>query len=70
MPARDLAVQVLQELLIDARAPELDAKLGQAELLLSSVRTSDFAFRYGGEEFVVVFGNVDVRAALAVADKI
>ncbi|MDG4553297.1 MAG: GGDEF domain-containing protein [Candidatus Competibacter sp.] len=41
-----------------------------AELLLLSVRTSDFIFRYGGEEFLIVLGNVEVKEALGIAEKI
>ena len=41
-----------------------------SELLLLSVRTSDFIFRYGGEEFLIVLGNVDKEEAITVAEKI
>jgi diguanylate cyclase len=39
-----------------------------AQLLLEGVRTSDFVFRYGGEEFVVVLGAVDADEGPRVAE--
>jgi diguanylate cyclase len=48
-----------------------DAVLKQfSELLLLSVRTSDFIFRYGGEEFLIVLGNVGPQEAQTIAEKI
>lgn len=48
-----------------------DAVLKQfSELLLLSVRTSDFVFRYGGEEFIIVLGSADGKEAAVVAEKI
>ena len=48
-----------------------DAVLKQfSELLLLTVRTSDFIFRYGGVEFLVVLGNTDRKEAFIVAEKI
>lgn len=41
-----------------------------SEILLLSVRTSDFVFRYGGEEFLLVLGNVDQDKAYKIAEKI
>lgn len=41
-----------------------------AELLLSSVRDSDFVFRYGGEEFLIVLVETDRSGALAIAERI
>lgn len=41
-----------------------------SELLLLSVRTSDFIFRYGGEEFLIVLGNVGPQEAQEIAEKI
>jgi len=41
-----------------------------AEILLSSVRASDFIFRYGGEEFLVLGGNLDIKAAHNLAEKL
>lgn len=41
-----------------------------AELLMLHTRTSDFVFRYGGEEFLVILGNVTGNAALAAAERI
>jgi diguanylate cyclase len=39
-----------------------------AELLLREVRASDFVFRYGGEEFLVILGNANDASAMAVAE--
>jgi len=48
-----------------------DAVLKQfSELLLLSVRTSDFIFRIGGEEFLVILGNTNEENAFFVAEKI
>jgi diguanylate cyclase len=48
-----------------------DAVLKQfAEVLLLSVRASDFVFRYGGEEFLVVLGRADKTESMVVGDKI
>lgn len=41
-----------------------------AELILRSIRESDFAFRYGGEEFLVVLGNATVADTLNIAERI
>jgi diguanylate cyclase len=41
-----------------------------AEVLLLSVRASDFVFRYGGEEFLLVLGKADQRELLAIGEKI
>lgn len=41
-----------------------------AQLLLDGVRTSDFVFRYGGEEFVVVLGAVAPGAAVDIAEEL
>jgi diguanylate cyclase len=41
-----------------------------SELLLKSVRSSDFVFRYGGEEFLVVLGNVEEQQAMTIAEKV
>lgn len=38
-----------------------------AQLLLDGVRTSDFVFRFGGEEFVVVLGAADAAEGAGVA---
>lgn len=41
-----------------------------SHVLVSTVRTSDFLFRYGGEEFLVVVGNANDSIATRVAEKI
>ena len=41
-----------------------------AENLLNCVRASDFVFRYGGEEFLIVLVETDEEAALEVAERI
>lgn len=41
-----------------------------SELLLLSVRTSDFIFRTGGEEFLVILGNANKESAYFIAEKI
>lgn len=41
-----------------------------ADLLRSSVRTSDFVFRYGGEEFFVLLPQTEIADAQDVAEKI
>lgn len=41
-----------------------------SEILLASVRSSDFIFRYGGEEFLVALGNVDTKDAMLISEKI
>ena len=41
-----------------------------AGLLLNQVRASDFVFRYGGEEFLIVLAKVDQAQAQDIAEKI
>lgn len=41
-----------------------------AEMLSSVIRKSDYVFRVGGEEFVVLMPKTDVKNAMAVAEKI
>jgi diguanylate cyclase len=41
-----------------------------AALMLNQVRVSDFVFRYGGEEFLILLAEVDVDQAEVVAEKI
>ncbi|MBC2763857.1 MAG: GGDEF domain-containing protein [ANME-2 cluster archaeon] len=41
-----------------------------SKLLLESVRASDFIFRYGGEEFLIVMGNVNQNEAIIASEKI
>ena len=41
-----------------------------AERLAVSVRASDYVFRYGGEEFLIILGDVDVDSALRGGEKI
>ena len=40
-----------------------------AEILTECVRVNDYVFRYGGEEFLVVLGDVDEERALQLAQK-
>ena len=40
------------------------------EILRATVRASDLACRYGGEEFAVLFPETGARAALSVADRV
>ena len=48
-----------------------DAVLKQfAEILLLNVRTSDFVFRFGGEEFLVILGNASTVEAWRIGEKI
>ena len=51
-----------------AGGDEVLRKLGA--LLLSTVRSSDMACRYGGEEFVIVLHHADAVAAMAFAEKL
>jgi len=41
-----------------------------AEVVHQSCRSSDFVFRYGGEEFLVVLVDTGQEAALAAAEKL
>lgn len=41
-----------------------------ADILVSSVRSSDMAVRYGGEEFLLVLMDTDADAAKKMAEKI
>ncbi|UOD34330.1 GGDEF domain-containing protein [Deferribacteraceae bacterium V6Fe1] len=41
-----------------------------ANILKRNIRKVDFAFRYGGEEFVIVMPNTDIRNATIVAERI
>jgi len=41
-----------------------------SEMLLLSLRASDFVFRYGGEEFLAVIGNIPAEEAQKLAEKI
>jgi diguanylate cyclase len=41
-----------------------------ADVIRRTVRKTDIAARYGGEEIVVLLPNTDMRAAAAVAEKI
>jgi diguanylate cyclase (GGDEF)-like protein len=41
-----------------------------ANLMKDNIRKTDFAFRYGGEEFMMLLTNVDVRNATHVSDQI
>ncbi len=41
-----------------------------ASRILSCIRNSDFAFRFGGEEFLVLLPETDIHGAVATAEKI
>ena len=41
-----------------------------ANLLATQVRSSDFVFRYGGEEFLLLLVDLDAEQSVAVAEKI
>lgn len=41
-----------------------------AEVLANSIRANDFLFRYGGEEYLVVLGNIDEMILMQVAEKL
>lgn len=41
-----------------------------AEVLMQTIRASDFAFRYGGEEFLIVLGDIDEMRLHQVAEKV
>ena len=41
-----------------------------ATSLIDTMRASDIAFRYGGEEFALILSNTDSKAALLVAERI
>jgi diguanylate cyclase (GGDEF)-like protein len=48
-----------------------DAALGHlGHVLLAATRSHDLAFRYGGEEFLLLLPDVDLTAALAVAERV
>ncbi len=51
--------------------PVGDLVLGHvATTLLDAVRSSDFVFRYGGEEFLIVFAETDIVEATVIAQRI
>lgn len=41
-----------------------------AEILTQTIRASDFAFRYGGEEFLILLGDVDETRLRQIAEKV
>lgn len=41
-----------------------------ADVVTETMRASDIAFRYGGEEFVMILSNTDSEAAVSVAERI
>src|SRR5690606_14260223 len=40
-----------------------------AQVIIENVRPSDFVFRYGGEEFLIIMGESDVEHAKTAADR-
>jgi diguanylate cyclase (GGDEF)-like protein len=48
-----------------------DAALGHlGQVLRTATRGHDLAFRYGGEEFLLLLPDIDLRGALAVAERV
>ncbi len=48
-----------------------DAALGRlGEILRRATRGTDLAFRYGGEEFLLLLPDVDLTGAIAVAERV
>jgi diguanylate cyclase (GGDEF)-like protein len=41
-----------------------------ASIIKSSIRESDYIFRYGGEEFLILLPNTDINGAVVVGEKI
>jgi len=41
-----------------------------ASIIKSSIRESDYVFRYGGEEFLILLPNTDINGAVVVGEKI
>jgi diguanylate cyclase (GGDEF)-like protein len=50
--------------------PGDDVLAGVAVALGASIRSSDFAGRYGGEEFIVLLPDTDAAAAMMIAEKV
>ena len=51
--------------------PAGDAALARTgEILLHATRDNDVAFRYGGEEFLLLIADVDLAMAVAVAERV
>ena len=50
------------------KGDEILTRIG--ELLLKSVRNSDFVGRYGGEEFIILLPETDANSGFKVAEKI
>lgn len=46
------------------------ALIALSEVFLSTLRSNDFVFRYGGDEFLAVLGQMDEVNAVAVAEKL
>ena len=81
LPEGDLGVAALSLLMIDVdhfkrfndtwgHLAGDEALKGVARALKSSVRSSDFVVRFGGEEFTVILPGTSVENAVRVADKI
>jgi len=41
-----------------------------SQIIKETIRKTDFAFRYGGEEFVIILINADIRNATLISDQI
>jgi diguanylate cyclase (GGDEF)-like protein len=41
-----------------------------AKIIQKSVRDTDIASRWGGEEFIVILGDTEIHTAIAVAERI
>jgi diguanylate cyclase (GGDEF)-like protein len=44
--------------------------VGLGKVLLNTLRSDDFSFRYGGDEFVILLPNANLQAGVKVAEKI
>jgi diguanylate cyclase (GGDEF)-like protein len=44
--------------------------VGVSKLMVGTLRSDDFVFRYGGDEFVIILPNADLAAGVKVAEKL